>query len=273
MSLILLAAAFLAANTPPADARAFADAMRIELAAALPDARFAAAAGDPLELEMITPEAERHIINLHRVYGFCQSAPADACREQKERFAKALATTLRPPPITAEQLRVIVRDADYKAYVDGQLGEKGSLVRSIGDGLHAFLVVDSPAAIQLLARADLNKLNLDEESVWARATTQTMAKLPDPPGKLDGDVLRYEGDEYMASLFLDPRWPSLAARIGPDLVAVAASDQMVMFARARAGRELENIRTLAIAACRQAARCVSPQAWRWRDGRWTPVRP
>ena len=79
----------------------------------------------------------------------------------------------------------------------------------------------------------------------------------------------YELPEYAASLLARPdQWRALAEAVGPDLFVTAVSDQFVFVGMLPPGENLEGFRQTVRDDCASQERCISPNLYRWRDGRW-----
>ena len=132
-------------------------------------------------------EDKDRIVNIGRIWTYCQSAKKADCKVGKEEFARK--TALLPPEGKVSDLRVTVRDQVYYDYVKG-LPSRGdvpdakamdALARQIGEDLYEFLVLDSPDTIALAGPDALKKLSLSEEEAWRIAERQTAEKLPPLP--------------------------------------------------------------------------------------------
>ncbi len=183
---------------------------------------------------------------------------------------------VRSVPPSRATLRVIVRDTEY---VNGALEiySRGSqatrpLTRPIGDDLHAVIASDSPTQIAIITTMILADIGLTEEEAWEVAYTNTAAALPAIPSaeQLQANWVGYRLPEYAASLLANPEgWRPLSVAIGPELFVTAVSDQTVMIGLLPAGPELEQFKQAVRDDCAAAERCISPNLYRWRDGRWT----
>ncbi len=276
-----LCAALLAATTPALaqtgpDARAFADAQLPGIRAAFPDAVVAQEPGEPLQINITRKGGtEPVVINLHRVFGFCQNVPKPDCEAEVARLIAMMAKASDAPEGGAASLRIIVRDAQYWNYVLGTGINPLPPHRRIGDDLYAILAFDSPEAIALAPADRIAELGLSEENAWLFAQRQTariIPGLPEAGPRLDGLTV-FQGEEYTGSMMAYPeQWEAIAAANGPDLAVIANSDQFVAAAVVPGGAELEKYRSLAEQQCKLAARCISPNVYRWREGRWVIAR-
>lgn len=260
----------------PTDPQAFAAQLLPQVRAAFPDAAITQEPGDPLQINIVRPDDdEPAVINLHRVFGFCQTAPADECTAERDRFVRVMAKAFETLEPEAGSLRIIVRDADYWGYVIGAKEGSVPLHRQIGDDLYAILAFDSPETIAIALPDMIAELGLSDENAWLFATRQTATIIPGPPEELAiaGSLFVFQGEEYAGSLMAYPeRWEAIAAANGPDLAVIVNSDQFVIAGVIPDGPELERYRKLASEQCKMAARCISPNVYRWREGRWVIAR-
>lgn len=277
----LFLAAVLAAATPAQaqtgpEERAFAADALPKIRAAFPDAEIRQEPGEPLQINITRKgEKEPAVMNLHRVFGFCQTVPADQCDAELTAVIGVLAQAPETIETEARTLRIIVRDAQYWNYVLGSKLDGVPPHRQIGDDLYAILAFDSPQAIAIAAPDRIAELGLSDENAWLFATRQTariIPGLPEAGAKLDGLTV-FQGEEYTGSMMAYPeRWEALAAANGPDLAVIANSDQFVVAAVVPDGAELERYRGLAEEQCKLAPRCISPNVYRWREGKWVIAR-
>ena len=273
-ALMALGMAWPAQSQDDAEARAFAKAAIEQLQAAMPDGTFEQEPGEPLQINVAdTPRFEEGAINLHRIYGFCQTATEEDCQSQLTRLVAMLqeeAETSGP-----ENLRIIVRDAEYWQNVTEVLdGEPLPQHRRIGDDLYAILAIDSPNAIAIAAPDTLAEFGLTAEEAWeqaARQTSEMLAELPTREALLEQPAA-FVAEEYMASMLFDTEaWTIAAAMFGPDL-AVAAPNEQVAVVAILADDALEPLREFARDQCASAARCISPNVYRFRDDKWVIAR-
>lgn len=275
LAALLLAGTPAQAQTGP-DARAFAADALPKIRAAFPDADITQELGEPLQINITRKgEKEPAVMNLHRVFGFCQNAPAEECATELANLIGMLAKASSHPEGEAANLRVIVRDAEYWNYVRGSKIPSLPLHRQIGEDLFAILAFDSPEAIALAPADRIAELGLSTENAWLFATRQTARIIPGMPEtgpRIEGLVV-FQGEEYTGSMMAFPeQWAAIAEATGPDLAVIANSDQFVVAAVVPDGAELERYRGLAEEQCKRASRCISPNVYRWREGRWVIAR-
>lgn len=193
--IVLFCAALLAAAGPAfaqtgPEARAFAQGALPKIRAVFPDAEIAQEPGEPLQINITRKgETEPAVMNLHRVFGFCQNVPAAECEAELNGLIGMLAQAPEMPQGKAGNLRLIVRDAQYWNYVLGTKLDPLPPHRQIGDDLFAILVFDSPEAIALASADQIAELGLSTENAWLFAERQTARILPGLPE----DGARIEG--------------------------------------------------------------------------------
>lgn len=273
---VLLAASCFAAVPAMAkdglEERAFAEQAMAEIAAAFPDAKVSMAPDDPLQINIASEgQSDPKVVNLHRLHNYCRSLTPAECAAEQTRFIAVLAKTTGDIPPEAKNLRVIVRDAEYMQYVLRSFPKGAPHHKPIGTDLFALLAFDSPEAIALAAPDKITGLGLTVEQAWALASEQTAARRPAfaSDEAIGGELLAFQGEEYMGSMLVDDRlWTGLAAANGPDLAVIASSDQLVIAAIVPTGDPLARFRQLAEEQCTLAPRCISPQVYRWRAGAW-----
>ena len=275
LAALLLAGTPALAQTGP-EARAFATDALPKIRAAFPDAEIRQEPGEPLQINITRKgETEPAVMNLHRVFGFCRNAPAEECEAELAGLIGMLARASATPEGEAVNLRVIVRDAQYWNYVLGTKLDPLPPHRMIGDDLYAILAFDSPEAIALAPADRIAELGLSEDNAWLFAERQTARIIPGMPEtgpRIEGLVV-FQGEEYTGSMMAYPeQWAAIADATGPDLAVIANSDQFVVAAVVPDGAELEKFRVLAADQCKLAQRCISPNVYRWREGRWVVAR-
>jgi len=272
----LLLAVAPVATARVSDERAFTAKMLERVRSALPKASIEAARDEPLTLRGKSEQGQDITYNLHRLYGFCAQAEPTDCDALQEEFVRKLAIV--PPKPTAASLRVIVRGREYVDYVRAQHKEgSGSLgfAKPIGEDLFMLLASDSPDQIALVGEPALKELGLTPDAAWDRARAQTQRILPalPAPEQLASSAVAFEGEDYQGSLLADLEgWARISAGVGPDLFVTVVSDQFVMAARMPDGPALDAFRRTVAEDCAAQPRCISPEIYRFRDGRWAIAR-
>jgi len=274
LSLVLL---LLVAAAPPvfANEASFRTDMIARLEKAYPGTAFKPG-GEDLVIDAEGNGWDERTVNLHRLFLFCQNATVDDCDTVKQEFAVNIGE--QPAPPTPASLRIIVRDRDYVAYLEqmeAEAKDRLSVRRPIGEDLFALLASDGKGTISSVGDKTLADLGLSEDEAWNRAWRQTVAILPvvPAPEKFREQAMVFESEEYLASLAADlTSWQKVADAVGPDLFMTAVSDQFVFAGVMPDGPGLESFREAVEEDCRAQPRCVSPNIYRFRDGRWVIAR-
>lgn len=259
-----------------AEEAAFARGVIVGLAAAHPEATFQSRASDPLVIDVNAGQWNNTQLYLYRLYTFCQTASANACDAARTNFVGAVLG--RRPTARRENLRVIVRNADY---IDQALAKAGKepqpwfFVRKIGDDLYEALALDGSSAIGLVSAADLHTMKLKPQEAWALGRSQTRVRLPPlpDPAALLSEPVTFEGDQYMGSILADTEgWQAIRDAIGPDLFVTITSDQFVLASLAGEGPALEQFAKAVVQDCKAAEHCISPHIYRLEDKMWVIIK-
>jgi len=231
---------------------------------------------EPLQLRVnLTPEPA--LVNVGRLYNFCASASADECERSVARFVSTSVEGLSDlnSPIAREQLRIVVRPTEYCDSIrpDGARDQPGPLLRPFIPGLCEVLMVDFPTRMRSANVEELRDLGLEPDAAWALALRQTLADLPDPP-TLEGlgeGVILVSGFDYATSLMLDADgWRAAAAAYGDLVVAVPASDSVVVARRANLG-EVADFQGVVFRQFETAERGITPTLYRWSPAGFVPL--
>ncbi|MDG2533248.1 hypothetical protein P6144_06290 [Sphingomonas sp. HITSZ_GF] len=260
----LLAATGCSAQT--SDEQRFVAEMTAKIRQRLPGVEVAPGE-DPLSVSLKGKGQLNRSINFGSVYRFCGQVPAKACRTMRSEF---LDTVLRAVPVpTAASLRIAVRDAEYVRYA-------GKIVsQPIGEDLFAVLVSDAPDSVTTVPGDRLPELGLTRDQAWARAWQQTRALLPVLPKgtALAKHAFFFADQDYLASVLADvPAWRAIADAAGPELLVTVVADHAVFVARMPDGPKLEYFKQTVRDDCASQPRCISPNVYRFRDGRWVVSR-
>ena len=248
----------------------FAARLLPQIEAAAPDWELRISADDPLTIQLTQVDGQTGTINLHRIYGFCQSAMPAECDQVASEFVSRISA--KPAEPTAADLRVIVRDQEYIDYLLTSLPDGNRPPhRQIGDDLFAILAFDSPDTIALANVESLRALGLEGAAAWRLAQAQTKAILPPLPDGigLAQNPVAFQEYEYLPSMLADiEAWRAIALAAGPDLFVTAVSDRFVFVAILPDGPSLEDFKQVVREDCAAQERCISPNIYRFRDGRW-----
>src|SRR5690606_9417433 len=99
-------------------------------------------------------------------------------------------------------------------------------------------------------------------------TKEILPPLPSSK-QLRESAIAYEDEEYLTSLLVDlSAWEEIAREVGPDMFITAVSDQFVLVATMPAGKNLEDFRRTVADDCAAQERCISPDIYRFREGKW-----
>lgn len=257
----------------PSDQTAFRNDMAQRLVKALGGAKVDAVDGDWQQLK-VDREGEDHdlTINLGRVWSYCEQASAEDCETVKSAFIDK--SIVEPPIAKREDLRIIVRDSQYVEYMRSLRADSKPMawpVHQIGDDLFAILAVDGPETIALADGKTLSKLGLSESDAWALAKRQTIARLPmlPTPETLAKQPVAFQDGAYLGSLLIQREaFRKIGDAVGPDLIVTVVSDSFVFVARMPDGPGLEKFAASVREDCKAQERCISPHAYRFRDGQW-----
>jgi hypothetical protein len=275
-ALLALILAGSACRAQSAEDRFSAD-MLARLRAALPGTTLTIKPGDPFALKTEGGSWREGEINFGRIYGYCQTAAAEACETAKADFVRRLPKTVPAGPAPAD-LRLIVRDRQYWNYLQGLPQSKDgdfAVGEPLGADLYVILAADSPDTIALVGQRGLKELHMSRDEAWALALRQTKAALPalPTPAQFAKGPVMYEGHDYGASLLVDRAgWARLAGEMGPDLFVTVVSDKFVFVGTMPDGPRLDAFKQTVADDCTQQERCVSPNIYRFRNGNWAIAR-
>jgi hypothetical protein len=271
-ALIILTAFTATACRASLSERDFAEDMLARLSKVAPERHLRIKEDEPLVIESgKAGQADEGVINLHRIFGFCVNNSPKDCDALRQEFVAKI--TIRPPDPTLSELRMIVRDRQYVEYIRSTFEKSGVSVpsRQIGDDLYVVMAFDSPQSISVANDEMLTKLGLTTETAWQTAMHQTAAILPPLPDgkKLKSGAVAFQEYEYLASLLADlGKWELVARDAGPDMFVTAVSDGFVFVGIMPDGPKLEGFRKTVADDCSTQPRCVSPNIYRFRNGRW-----
>jgi hypothetical protein len=218
-------------------------------------------------------EANEGKINLHRIFGFCQTASSTDCEKEMQSLVAKL--VLEPPSATRASLRIVVRDKEYVDYLNSV--EQGSVDktplhyrRQVGEDLYALIASDAPDTIAMIGGRDLKAMNLTPDEAWAIAEGNMkgiLPKLPEPD-RFKDDALVFDKFPYLSAIVADlPYWQRVSQQVGSELMMTVVSEQFV-FVGPLADKELQGFKATVAEDCAAQARCISPNVYRFRDGRW-----
>jgi hypothetical protein len=231
----------------------------------------------PLTLKLIGGVHGEATIHLDRVASFCAANSPEDCEAQKTQFIEGVAEgATNEFPVTRDNLRVVVRSAEYAAAMQEALGKGGRklVTRPVGDGLVALLASDNPKTTRMVATADLEPLGLSEQNAYEMGRKNVLATLPKLPtaAELERGILVFAGQDYDASLLLADGWKELAEQTKGRLFVSVTSDNFVAAGVAEDGDMVRQLRSAAEAGFRSADRAISPEVFRWGDTGWRAAR-
>jgi hypothetical protein len=252
----------------------FSSEMLARFAKAYPQNRFEIS--EPLTLVRDKGADAETVINLHRIWLYCKNVPAECDRLQHEYIAKANYPDLPPPK--ASQLRIIVRDLEYVSYLrslEGK-GDPGkpapkNVIEPIGDDLFAIIAADEGDKIALVTEEQIADFGLNRAKAFSIAMQQTRSNFGEfpKPEVFASQGAGFETREYGSALLFDREaWAKIADAVGPDLFVTVVSDQFVFAGKIADGTKLDGFRKSVEEDCAQQERCVSPNIYRFRNGRW-----
>lgn len=224
---------------------------------------------DPLSVSLKGGGRAESTLNFHRIYGYCRHASAADCTAVRTEFLDKVLRNPMPPAPTPESLRIAVRDAQYVRHVPAIVAEP------IGEDLFAVLVSNAPDSVSTVPPEALGTLKLTRGQAWARAWQQTRAGLPalPSPSAMAQNPVLFAEQPYLATLLADTKaWRAIADVAGPELFVTVVADDMVFVARMPDGPRLEQFKQTVREDCASQQRCISPNLYRFRDGRWVVSR-
>jgi hypothetical protein len=207
-------------------------------------------------------------VEFAKAHGSCRHDWA-SCQAAVDWTLQAVAEALQPPPITAAQLRAVLR-ANPKIAAYRTQGEL--TVRPFSGDAQWLLVADLPTTIRL--RVNPAELGMTVDQAW-RTAIDNMRKPPEAliSGATDAAVVYH--DVYAPSSLLDPAALERAVRIRfprrtGALFAVCPDESVVLYTlgdRAAAA----DLHEAAIHLSSQTQQPMSTQVMEWSHGAWQPV--
>jgi hypothetical protein len=251
--------------------REFTAGVLERLRAAMPEVEMRIRGDDPLVIELKYEKSwSDGEFNLHRVHALCEEIGAEECDAFLTQYVSVAAVA--PPEPVAENLRVAVRHQGYLDYLGENLpaGER-PVSRRIGDDLVALLAFANEHAIAFATEGQVSALDMAPAAAWRLARRQTSAGLPELPFdvNLAEHVVGIEDYDLLPSLLLETQgWRRIAEKTGPDLFVAVASDFSVWIGVMPDGPRLQEFKQVVRDECDAAERCISPNVYRFRAGKW-----
>lgn len=276
MLALLATAGIRTAGAQASPERDFAAAMIAELKARHPGGRFVPEP-DPLSVTIKRRGKPDFTAFFHRIFGYCRQAAKSDCAAARAKFLDAI--LIDTPPVTTASLRLALRDQEYidgARKVVGRTKDRQLIIEPIGDDLFATLVSDSEQTVAVVNVGHLAAWKMSREAAWQIAWSQTRAVLPKLPNakQLAKAPVMFQGFEFAASLLIDtPGWQRLAAAVGPQLFATVVADDVVFVGKIPDGPGLLKFKQSVREDCDSQPRCLSPNVYRFREGRWVIANP
>jgi hypothetical protein len=223
-------------------------------------------------------------IFLDRIYQYCQHNSAEDCEHSKADFANSTSEAFTEvPAISADRLRIVVRDSEYCAQITTLMAGKAKppepgktpLNRPFAEGLCTALMVDYPRTRKSVSQGDLNDLKLGTDAAWELARKQTVAVAPKLAGVEVGSkqLVVLEGGDYVPSVLLDLEgWRALAARTKGDLIVTVPDENFATILADLKSADLPRFQKMTRESYDAAERGISPFVYRWNGSGWTVVR-
>jgi hypothetical protein len=232
-----------------------------------PQAAVAALEADRYRIAAAPPGASLDI-DFAKAHGSCRSDWA-SCQAAVDWTLQAVAEALQPPPITAAQLRVVLRESSKVAMYRTQ----GELtVRPFSRDAQWLLVADLPTTIRL--RVNPAELGMTVDQAW-RTAIDNMRKPPEAliSGATDAAVVYH--DAYAPSSLLDPAALEQAVHIRfprrtGALLAVCPDETVVLYTLGDRADAAE-LHAAAAHLASQTQQLMSTQVMEWSHGAWQPA--
>jgi hypothetical protein len=263
----------------PPQGQAFVDDMLGRLRKAMPGSELTVEPNEPLVIRVKGGDWDTAVINLHRIENYCKTASAPDCEATKQDFVASVSK--KPEKASRGGLRVIVRDKQYVDYVrnlpdeGAQKGKRAMIYQPIGEDLYAVLAFETTKSIGLVGDAGLEDIGMTGDAAWALGMEQTRKRIPSLPTvkQLSKSAVAYQDQDFLSSMLIDlAGWKSLSDAVGPDLFMTVVSDRFVFVGKMPDGPDLEKFRKTVAEDCEHQERCVSPNLYRFRGGRWVVAR-
>ena len=226
LALAILAGSAPAWAQPQIDLLEFRDRVAAEVRRQQPEAKIILLGR--VGLRVVLPGQEPKDQSMERAYALYRDDPG-----RLDELVKSYARSFIPAPITAQSLRVLVRqEASNPPPGPAGPADRG-LVRPIAGGLLAIVAVDGPDSFEFLRGSVLRaRLRMDDAAIWSAALANTHAQIPYPPRRLPrGQPAGLESGKGLSSSLLvdDGFWnaPTMTAQ-GPIVVALPQRDEIYL---------------------------------------------
>lgn len=234
--------------------------------------RFPAATTTPLDEDSyriaLPPPGSSVDVDFAKAHRSCRDDWA-SCQQAVDWTLQAVTDALQPPPVTAAQLRVVLRANPKVAAYQAQ----GALTtRPFSSDAQWLLVADLPTMIRF--HVNLAELGMTDDQAW-RTAIANMRKPPEALITTPADTAIVYQDVYAPSALLDPAGLEQAIRkqfphrTGA-LLAVSPEENILIFTLG--GREDAARLKAAVAEMAPHARLpLSTQVMEWSNGAWRPA--
>ncbi len=252
--------------------REFAVGLLDRLQSVMPDIELRISPDDPLVIEMKGRRGwGESALDLRPVRAVCSRITAEECRAFLDDYVAAASSG--PPEPVVENLRIVVRQTAYLASLKERLPrDEQPLPRQIGDDLFALLAFVDVDGVAIATAGQIRALGQDEAAIWQLAGEQTRTMLPPLPKPIDivRDYVAIENGDLLSSVLADTEaWQAIADEVGPDLAVAATTDQFVFVGALPVDhRGMLRFKRAVRADCAKVQQCISPNVYRFRDGRW-----
>jgi len=217
--------------------------------------------------------------NLDRIYAFCK-ANAQRCSAELDAYVKNAAQIIRArnAPVEKSSIRLAVRANSYLRNAQNAMGDKAAELQSrpLVEGLLVVAVVDSPAAIRMVAQKDMDALKVTTDELFElgrsnlASNLQSMSEVAKPVKP--GQIGRVIGDYAPSRLLLVDQWKELAeAQGGKVIVAIPATDAL-FYSADDSPTGLDALFTFASRAISQVPNPLSNRLLKWTASGWELVK-
>ncbi len=223
-------------------------------------------------------EGTELVISLDRVWGVCSATPT-TCEQSGEEFVHSVAQVIsgKQTPVTADALRVVVRDADYLEQIAQGAAEKGPVTRRVAGDLSLLVVIDGESATRILRADELKGLGMTADAAVERALANTRADL----GQLEPFTLQpgtialvrshtYYGTSVLAMFDL---WAPAAKAVHGDLLVAVPGIEGLLIGDSAAPNALTRMSNAASQLYSQSQRAISTEVYRFTGTGWEVAAP
>ena len=204
--------------------------------------------GDPLELDISTPQGDKIKMGLDNAWRGCRDDPKNRMAEVR-RHVDALSRHLsakRKPRATPTRKQVVplIKSSEYMAQIQAQTGGqmKPAAERLAGD-IWIVYALDMPDRVVVLSVAQARTLARTPAELRRLALTNLRRLLKEVKHHGNGPIyLVTAGGMYESSmLLLDEFWPAQAQSVAGDVVAAVPNRDILLFTGSRSSAGMANI--------------------------------